>query len=98
MTAQEFRDRVADMIKDKPVKVWLVRASGHRLDFLWSVGLPRASDGVTLARQGCHYIVGQDVPETMVPTLVAMFEEFCRSDEARKAEAAIRPLRFIPVR
>lgn len=98
MTAQEFRGRVAELMKDKPVKVWLVRASGHRLEFLWSVGLPRSSDSVTLSRQGCHYLVGQDVPEEHVPLLVSLFEEYCRSDEARKAEAAIRPLRFIPVR
>ncbi|MBU1694144.1 MAG: hypothetical protein KJ726_02055 [Verrucomicrobia bacterium] len=98
MTEQEFRDRVVELVKDQPVKVWLTLASGHRLEFLWSVGPSRPSPSETLARNGQYYIVGQDVPETLKPVLLGLFDEFCRSGEARRAAASVRPLRFIRVR
>jgi hypothetical protein len=97
MTEKEFRDRVVELVKDQPMKVWLTRASGHRLDFLWSVGPSRPSPSDTLARNGQYYIVGQDIPEALKPVLLGLFDEFCRSDEARQAAASVRPLRFLRV-
>lgn len=98
MTAQQFRERVVELVKDQPVKIWLTHAAGHRLDFLWSVGLPRLSEPETLARQGRYYLVGQAVPAPLKPVLLELFEEFCRCEEAQQMESAVRPLRFIQAR
>lgn len=98
MTAQEFRERVAELVRGKPVKVWYVRNCGHRLEFVWSVGEPRFSPEETLARCRIHYLVGQDVPPELRPELIRLFNEYCESEDARRSEAAVRPLRLIPLR
>ncbi|HOW97792.1 MAG TPA: hypothetical protein P5567_12160 [Kiritimatiellia bacterium] len=98
MTEQQFRDQAAAIVKDRPAKVWLVRSAGHRLDFLWGVGVSRTAEPERLGRHGRHYLVGQDVPEELKPQLVALFDDFCQSDEVQQAESTVRPLRFVPAR
>ena len=36
-----------------------------------------------LARQGKYFLVGQKVPPELLPKVVALFEEFCNSDEIK---------------
>ena len=95
MTEQEFKKQLTGLMKGRNIKLWLTRSSGHRLDFLWSLGEPQETPSETLDRQGIYYIVGQSVPEELKPKIVALFRAFSQSEDARKSAQAVRPLRFI---
>jgi len=98
MIEQEFKERIIALVKDNPVKVWLTRSSGHRLEFLWSVGEPRTQPYETLARHGRYYIVAQNASESLKPALLSLFEEYCNSDEARQAQQPARQMRLMPTK
>ena len=98
MTEQEFKERIVTLVKDQPIKVWLTRSSGHRLEFLWSVGEPRTQPYEPLARHGRYYIVAQNVSESLKPALLSLFEGYCNSDEARQAQQPARQIRLMPTR
>jgi len=95
MTEQEFKDQLTGLMGKRNIKLWLTRSSGHRLDFLWSLGEPQEAPSETLDRQGIYYIVGQSVPGELKPKIVGLFRAFCQSEDARKGAQTIRPLRFI---
>ena len=95
MTEQELKKKLAEWLRDKPAKIWLTRSSGHRLDFLWSVGEPQEAPSETLAREGIYYIVGQGISEDLRPRVLALFQAFCQSEDARQGAREVKPLRFI---
>jgi len=72
-----------ELVGDQPVKIWLTKTVGHRLEFIWSVGRAQLEQEQQLARQGKYFLVGQKVPPELLPKVVALFEEFCNSDEIK---------------
>lgn len=87
MTPDEFKAAVAVLLKDQPSKVWLTKVTAHRLDVLWSVGPAQTTHEHTVANAPPYHLIGQSVPEQILPQIVALFERFCHSEEARDAEA-----------
>lgn len=95
MTPEELRERVLELIKDRPVKVWLVKQVGHRLDFLWSAGSAQLEPEQTIAEGGRYYLIGQKVSDEIKPQLVSLFDEFLNGDYVQNEPDDDRRLRLI---
>lgn len=95
MTPEEFRDRVLELIRDRSVKLWLVKQVGHRLDFLWSAGTAQLDPEQTLAGGKSYYFIGQKVPDDIKPQLLQLFEDFLNGDYVSNEPDEDRRLRLI---
>jgi hypothetical protein len=95
MTPEELRDRVLELIEGRPVKLWLVKQVGHRLDFLWSAGSAQLEPEQTLAEGRRYYLIGQKVPEDLKPQLLQVFDDFLNGDYVRNEPDDDRRLRLI---
>jgi hypothetical protein len=95
MTPDVFKTRMAELIGDRPVKVWLTKTMGHRLDFIWSVGRAQLTQEETLAQGARYFLVGQQVPDDLRPAVIDLFNEFINSDHVRDEPDEDRRLRLI---
>lgn len=95
MTQDQFKEKVQKLIKDQPVKVWLTRVSGHRLDFSLSIGKAQLVQEETLASNGPYFLVAQNAPPEMKKKLVEIFTEYCESDDVKNNPPPARNIRFI---
>ena len=95
MTQDDFKLRMAELIGKRPVKIWLTKTSGHRLDFIWSVGSAQLQQEETLAQGARYFLVGQQVPDDLRSAVVDLFDEFVNSDHVRDEPDEDRRLRLI---
>lgn len=95
MTPEELRERMLGLIKGRPIKLWLVKQVGHRLDFLWSAGTAQLEPEQTLAEGKRYYLIGQKVPEDIKPQLLQLFEDFLNGDFVSNEPDEDRRLRLI---
>jgi len=95
MTPEQFKARVKEVIGDKPAKVWLIRTTGHRLDFVWSVGPAQLTQEETLAQGGKYHLVGQNITDELADALIPLFEEFYESDYVINDKTVDRKIRLI---
>ena len=95
MTPEQLRDKVRDVVKDKPVKIWLTRTTGHRLDFIWSVGKAQLLEEETIAQCGKYFLVSQNITDEIADQVIALFEEFCESDYVINDKTVDRKIKLI---
>ncbi len=84
-----------ELIHGRPVKLWLVKQVGHRLDFLWSAGEAQLEPEQTLAEGGRYYLIGQKVPDDVKPQLLQLFDDFLNGEYVRNEPDEDRRLRLI---
>ena len=97
MTPEDFKTRMTELIGKRPVKIWLTKTMGHRLDFIWSVGSAQLKQEETLVQGAKYFLVGQQVPDDLRPAIIDLFNEFINSDHVRDEPDEDRRLRLITV-
>lgn len=94
MTPEELKQKVGELIAGQPVKIWLTRTSGHRLDFIWSVGSAQLTQEETIVQGERYFLVGQEVSDELRPLLIDVFTEFVNSDDVQNAPDEDRRMRL----
>lgn len=94
MTTDELKAKVGELIAGRPVKIWLTRTSGHRLDFIWSIGRAQLTQEETIVQGERYFLVGQGVTDDLRPLLIEVFTEFIMSDDVRNAPDDDRRLKL----
>ena len=95
MTPDQLRERVLQLIGNRPAKLWLVKQVGHRLDFLWSAGCAQLEPEETIAEGRRYYLIGQKVTDEIRPQLIALFNEFLNGEFVQNEPDEDRRLRLI---
>ena len=95
MTEEQFREKVRNVVKDRPVKVWLTRVSGHRLDFSLSIGKAQLVQEETLANNGPYFLVAQNADAEMKKKLIEIFDEYCAGEDIKTTLPPARSIRFV---
>ncbi len=90
MTPEQLRDEIKGILGRSQAKVWLVQNTGHRLEFLWSLGPAPKGEPVKLAEQGRFHLMGHGVEDDLLPRMRERFEAFCQGEEAARLIAADR--------
>jgi hypothetical protein len=98
MTELDLKERLSACVGERPCKMWLVRRSGHRLEFVWSLGPEQLEATVEVANWGPYHLMGQGVAGDVAEQVKSLFAEFCRGEEAQRNAPGDRKLRAAPGR
>lgn len=94
MTTDELKAKIGELIAGRPVKIWLTRTSGHRLDFIWSIGSAQLTQEETIVQGERYFLVGQGVTDDLRALLIDLFTAFIMSDDVRNAPDDNRRLKL----
>lgn len=97
MTDVELRDAVRSLIGDAPTKIWLIRRSAHRLEFIWALGPSQLKDPVEVAAQKRFHLVAQNLPDTLGAPLAQLLRDYVAGDHAAEQMAGERFLRAVQI-
>lgn len=82
ITEREFEDRLRELIRGRPVKIWLARSAGGRLDTVFSVGAPQGEPIRNFDHLNGFYLLGEGVTPDLLPSLHELFTQYCWSHRA----------------
>ena len=76
---QEFEQKMGALIHDQPIKVWLAKKRGHRVDALTAVGTAQPQPIKLFDHGAGFYLLGEGVTPEMLSPIHSIFEHFCTS-------------------
>jgi hypothetical protein len=82
LTDKEFAARVRRLIAGKPVKIWLAKSAGGRLDTVFAAGVAQGEPIKNFDHIGGFYLLGEGVTPDLIPELHGLFTRYCSSHRA----------------
>lgn len=83
---RNFEQQLKDLLGIRPVKIWLARSNGHRLDTILSVGASQAEPIRLFDHMAGFYLLGEGVTTDLLAPIHEIFRGYCmrHKDAAKK--------------
>jgi len=76
---KEFERKMDALIHNQPIKIWLAKKRGHRVDALTAIGTAQPQPIKLFDHGAGFYLLGEGVTPELLSPIHAIFEYFCTS-------------------
>lgn len=80
LTSEAFQRRLARLVGDKPVKIWLAKSHMGRIEVVFAVGDAQGQPIRNFDHIGGFYLLGENVPPEWIDRIHGWFVDFSRSN------------------
>ncbi|MFH0954126.1 MAG: hypothetical protein V1873_07335 [Verrucomicrobiota bacterium] len=74
----QFEQDLKNLVADRPMKIWLARSNGHRIDTIVSVGTPQPEPIRLFDHMVGFYLLGEGVTPDLLAPIHKLFQDYCR--------------------